>query len=358
MAGVSPPRPFRLVRGGFSVALAIGFVVGSTLSASALSSAAGDAVLAIAKPSPTNPMADPATPPDRAAHPHTGNPLWAIPLESLSSTRERPLFSPSRRPPPAVVAAPAAPPPAPSKPAEPDHPSLTLVGTAVGSGLSLGVFLDPATKDVVRLRTGEGHAGWILRAVQEGEATFERDRHEVTLALPARNATGQVTASVARPAAPARSQDAPEAENRNPIEHVSAAASHADGQARLLPAGKWLDGDGQVIDAPAQATATTDGAKPHLATWLDGDGQSISAPPLPRTTEDGKPLGPAVWLDGYGRPIGPAPAAWKDGDGQSIAPPPYRWLDQNGKPIIPPPATWQDGDGQLIGAPLQRHAAK
>lgn len=36
------------------------------------------------------------------------NPLWAIPLKQLSNTRERPIFSPSRRPP--AVAGP--PPPA------------------------------------------------------------------------------------------------------------------------------------------------------------------------------------------------------------------------------------------------------
>src|ERR1700739_4453914 len=58
----------------------------------------------------------------------TGNPLWGIPLRVLTATRERPLFSPSRRPPaPPAVAAPA-PPPRPvaaAKPPEPDHPLLT-----------------------------------------------------------------------------------------------------------------------------------------------------------------------------------------------------------------------------------------
>src|SRR6516165_2807674 len=35
----------------------------------------------------------------------SGNPLWAVPLRSLSVTSERPIFSPSRRPPiPPVVA--------------------------------------------------------------------------------------------------------------------------------------------------------------------------------------------------------------------------------------------------------------
>src|SRR5262249_52823969 len=35
-----------------------------------------------------------------AEAPPTGNPLWALPLKQLSMTRERPVFSPSRRPPP------------------------------------------------------------------------------------------------------------------------------------------------------------------------------------------------------------------------------------------------------------------
>src|SRR5438552_3274555 len=80
--------------------------------------------------------------------PVSGNPLWAIPLTALSTTRERPIFSPSRRPPepPAVVAAyvpPAKPEPAP--PAEPNHPLLTLVGTIVGPLEGIGVFLDQVT---------------------------------------------------------------------------------------------------------------------------------------------------------------------------------------------------------------------
>src|SRR5262245_34049779 len=48
-----------------------------------------------------------------------GNPLWAIPLESLNVTRERPIFLPSRRPPaPQVVASPA---PAPIQPSPPQE---------------------------------------------------------------------------------------------------------------------------------------------------------------------------------------------------------------------------------------------
>ena len=47
----------------------------------------------------------PAAPPraERPADP-TGNPLWAIPVSSLTATRERPIFPPSRRAPAPAVA--------------------------------------------------------------------------------------------------------------------------------------------------------------------------------------------------------------------------------------------------------------
>ena len=47
----------------------------------------------------------PTAPPraERPADP-TGNPLWAIPLSSLTATRERPIFLPSRRAPAPAVA--------------------------------------------------------------------------------------------------------------------------------------------------------------------------------------------------------------------------------------------------------------
>lgn len=115
-----------------------------------------------------------------------GNPLWAIPIGSLSITRDRPLFTPSRRPPaPAVVA----PPPvvqakAAAPPVEPEHPNLTLLGTVVGENEGIGVFLDRSTQGFVRLKTGEEHAGWILRSVKAREATLEKQSQTETLSLP------------------------------------------------------------------------------------------------------------------------------------------------------------------------------
>lgn len=66
-----------------------------------------------------------------------GNPLWAIPVRAMTETRDRPLFSASRRPPTPVI--PEAPDPAPRsmpvavKPAEPEQPPVILVGTIVSA---------------------------------------------------------------------------------------------------------------------------------------------------------------------------------------------------------------------------------
>jgi len=112
-----------------------------------------------------------------------GNPLWAIPLGSLSATRERPIFTPSRRPPASVVAAPSPVEPAKPPPVAPERPQLTLVGTVIGDATSIAVFVRTMTKDTVRLRMGEGHDGWILRSVKGREATLQKDSETAVLGL-------------------------------------------------------------------------------------------------------------------------------------------------------------------------------
>ncbi|HLH87368.1 MAG TPA: hypothetical protein VKX28_02815 [Xanthobacteraceae bacterium] len=118
--------------------------------------------------------------------PQAGNPLWGVPLSSLTVTRERPIFSASRRPPaPPVAARPvvqvrAAPPPAPRGP---QRPQLSLVGTVAGAE-GIAVFIDQSSQSIVRLRTGEGHDGWVLRTVGPREVTLQNDRDTAILALP------------------------------------------------------------------------------------------------------------------------------------------------------------------------------
>jgi general secretion pathway protein N len=114
-----------------------------------------------------------------------GNPLWTVPLTALSGTRERPIFSSSRRPPvPAVALAPAVKPAAVPKPKDPEGPKLTLVGTVASDHERFGIFLDQSTKAALRLRIGDDYQGWKLRSVEGREATLEKDQEAVILALP------------------------------------------------------------------------------------------------------------------------------------------------------------------------------
>jgi hypothetical protein len=114
------------------------------------------------------------------------NPLWVIPLTALSGTRERPIFSSSRRPPaPAVASASVAKPAAVApKPKDPERPKLSLVGTVASGHERFAIFLDQSTKAAVRLRMGDDYQGWKLRSVQGREATLEKDQQAVILALP------------------------------------------------------------------------------------------------------------------------------------------------------------------------------
>ena len=138
-----------------------------------------------AAPTPVavKPADQPSPAPERA---RSANPLWAIPLATLSSTRERPIFSPSRRPPPPPVAAvTVAPPPPPPKSPRAERPLLSLVGTIVADDdQSFGIFLDQTTRASLRLKIGEDHLGWKLRSVHGREATFERDQQITILSIP------------------------------------------------------------------------------------------------------------------------------------------------------------------------------
>jgi len=129
------------------------------------------------------------------------NPLWAVTLESLSATRERPLFTPSRRPPaPQVASIPAK--PLSSPPPTVEHPNLRLVGTVGRSGISIAVFTEESTHEPVRLRLAEGHMGWILKSVERNLATLQKGAQTETLELSFLAAGPQGTGLAAIPLAP------------------------------------------------------------------------------------------------------------------------------------------------------------
>jgi general secretion pathway protein N len=122
---------------------------------------------------------------DEAAQ--AGNPLWAIPLNALTATQERPLFSASRRPAAAPVQ--AAPPPVQEAapvvaPAPPERPSLTLIGTIVSPETGIALLRDGESQSVTRLRKGEATSGWLLQSVKSRSIIVEKGERSVTLALP------------------------------------------------------------------------------------------------------------------------------------------------------------------------------
>jgi hypothetical protein len=114
----------------------------------------------------------------------TGNPLWAIPISKLSSTRDRPLFSASRRP--RTPAAPAAPETqtvvAPLL--APETPPFTLVGTIIGGSSRIAIFFDESLKTATGVKEGESDSGWTLRSVDPRSAILDASGRTVTLNLP------------------------------------------------------------------------------------------------------------------------------------------------------------------------------
>lgn len=143
--------------------------------------AAGQQPAAAAKP---NPEKAPAA--ARAERELPANPLWAIPLSQLSAMRDRPPFSPSRRPPqPVAVAKPAQPATPPPKFPDPVTTQLSLVGTIVGAGSSVGLFINAADKSTIRLKLGDKHNGWVLRTVASRQVELANGLDSAVLRLPA-----------------------------------------------------------------------------------------------------------------------------------------------------------------------------
>jgi hypothetical protein len=134
---------------------------------------------------------------DSGEEPRAGNPLWTVPLRALSATRERPLFSASRRPP--IVAVPPAAPrlkaEAPA-PAPPERPLLTLVGTILSPKASVAMVQVFNTETISRLRLGQENDGWRVQAISLRSIVVEKSGQSVELGLPRPPATGDVGGAV------------------------------------------------------------------------------------------------------------------------------------------------------------------
>jgi len=107
----------------------------------------------------------------------------AIPLSQLSMTRDRPIFSATRRPPAPAALPVFAKPVEAAKPMQPETPPLILVGTVAGEDSGIAVFVEPSGENSVRLRLKESHQGWTLQSIQGREVTLLKDHKSSVLAL-------------------------------------------------------------------------------------------------------------------------------------------------------------------------------
>jgi general secretion pathway protein N len=127
--------------------------------------------------------------PSSNAAPRSGNPLWAIPLSALPATRDRPLFSASRRPP--VVAVPTVAPPTQQHealaPPPPERPLLSLVGTIVSRKGSVALLQGSNSEAILRLRVGEENDGWRVQGIGLRSIVVEKGPQSVELGLPKAN---------------------------------------------------------------------------------------------------------------------------------------------------------------------------
>src|SRR5262249_10928004 len=105
------------------------------------------------------------------------SPLAAYPLDRLSATRERPLFSPSRRPPappPATIMA-AAPPPPP-----PQLILFCIVMDADDTRAVVGVGTGDKTR---RVRIGDDIGGWKVTQIEERKLVLSLNDRLATYTL-------------------------------------------------------------------------------------------------------------------------------------------------------------------------------
>jgi hypothetical protein len=104
-------------------------------------------------------------------------PLEAQPLERMSNTRDRPLFSPTRRPPapPPVVAAAPPPPPPP--------PDVALLGVVMdGEDARAVVRTGPAAK-VLRVGIGDDIGGWKVGQIEARQLVLLLDGRTATFTM-------------------------------------------------------------------------------------------------------------------------------------------------------------------------------
>jgi hypothetical protein len=118
------------------------------------------------------------------------------PLEELRATRERPLFSPSRRPDVEAAEAPEA---APVE-ENPDSLPFELTGVVLGVDTAVAILRNRDTQETVHLHRGETLEAWSIEEIASRHVVLRQEDRQVRLDLFAAKPEG--SAGVPSPAPP------------------------------------------------------------------------------------------------------------------------------------------------------------
>jgi hypothetical protein len=106
------------------------------------------------------------------------SPLAAQPLDHLSATRERPLFSASRRLPPPPPAPTIGPPPPPPPP-----PNVTLVGIVMDAEEAHAIVRSGSQNEMRRVRIGDDIGGWKVSQIEGRKLVLSLDSRLATFTM-------------------------------------------------------------------------------------------------------------------------------------------------------------------------------
>jgi hypothetical protein len=122
--------------------------------------------------------ADASAPAQNSSNVTLSNPLVAQSLERLSATVDRPLFSPSRRPPPGPVAQAPEPPAPPAPP-----PNLVLSGIVMDGKNARAVVQLGAEKRTLHAQIGDNIDGWTVSRIEGRKLVLSLDGRFATFTL-------------------------------------------------------------------------------------------------------------------------------------------------------------------------------
>jgi hypothetical protein len=144
----------------------------------------GFAVLLALLPCAAAAQRDPPAPPPVAVPPVGTQPVqarsFALPaLDALQATRQRPLFSPQRKP--DVEAAPEGEIEVVQE--SPDSLPFELTGVVVGADIAVAILRNKDTQETVHLRQGEKLEAWSIDEIAARHIVLRQDERQMTLEL-------------------------------------------------------------------------------------------------------------------------------------------------------------------------------